>query len=215
MESAVLTSNLNLLVDVHSQDMRSPMDWNNLWLPRDWNRDSPWSCGVEPVAMPPLYPSPGPFPNHRALNAVGKDQLLKAYYEPQLGDEWEMNGSGGCKQFPSSQYITIHVCNITAGDYPHIYIYNLSSLLGLYMFILSKHYEVELRRETYWFVGINGKWQITMYIFGFNCWQVWLVLLFFRVCFTAICHPTWDEDRHEYVFQGLGHPEQTGIESIN
>eukprot|EP00438_Fugacium_kawagutii_P028918 Skav230016 [mRNA] locus=scaffold769:243114:257622:- [translate_table: standard] len=31
--------------------------------------------------MPPLYPSPGPFPNHRALNAVGKDQLLKAYYE--------------------------------------------------------------------------------------------------------------------------------------
>ena len=95
MESAVLTSNLNLLVDVHSQDMRSPMDWNNLWLPRDWNRDSPWSCGVEPVAMPPLYPLPGPFPNHRALNAVGKDQLLKAYYEPQLGDEWEMNGSGG------------------------------------------------------------------------------------------------------------------------
>jgi hypothetical protein len=48
------------------------------------------------------------------------------------------------------------------------------------MFILSKHYEVELRRETYWFVGINGKWQITMYIFGFNCWQVWLVLLFFE-----------------------------------
>ena len=130
---------------------------------------------------------------------------------------WAMNGRwmevGVCKQFPSSQYITIHVCNITAGDYPHIY--NLSSLLGLYMFILSKHYEVELRRETYWFVGINGKWQITMYIFGFNCWQVWLVLLFFRVCFTAICHPTWDEDRHEYVFQGLGHPEQTGIESIN
>ena len=31
--------------------------------------------------MPPLYPSPGPFPNHRALDAVGKDELLKAYYE--------------------------------------------------------------------------------------------------------------------------------------
>eukprot|EP00913_Durusdinium_trenchii_P016433 g15447.t1 len=31
--------------------------------------------------MPPLYPSPGPFPNHRALDAVGKDELRKAYYE--------------------------------------------------------------------------------------------------------------------------------------
>ena len=31
--------------------------------------------------MPPLYPSPGPFPTHRALDAVGKDELLKAYYE--------------------------------------------------------------------------------------------------------------------------------------
>ncbi|CAJ1380037.1 unnamed protein product [Effrenium voratum] len=31
--------------------------------------------------MPPLYPSPGPFPSHQALAAVDKDQVRKAYYE--------------------------------------------------------------------------------------------------------------------------------------
>mmetsp|Transcript_53682 Transcript_53682/g.125116 ORF Transcript_53682/g.125116 Transcript_53682/m.125116 type:complete len:254 (-) Transcript_53682:59-820(-) len=31
--------------------------------------------------MPPLYPSPGPFPTHRALAAVSKDEVRQFYYQ--------------------------------------------------------------------------------------------------------------------------------------
>jgi len=56
--------------------------------------------------MPPLYPSPGPFPNHRALNAVGKDQLLKAYYE--TASNRALPGRQSSQEIRGENFLNVH-----------------------------------------------------------------------------------------------------------